>query len=168
MKGTVVYDSYYGNTKIVAQAIAEELEAEGHEVELRSLRERHPEPSGGDFMFLGSPVRMGSVSGRVKRYVNKLDQDAWKDKPIVVFTTILMLPKDATDAQKKSQDTWDIGAGRKLRDLAKSRGLNAVDNHLWIKVKGMKGPLVETGVDETRQFTRDISGQELQQDRVQE
>ncbi len=107
-------------------------------------------------MFLGSPVRMGSVSGRVKRYVKKLDEVVWKDKPIVVFTTTLMLPKDATEQQKRSQDKWDWGAGRKLRDLAKSRGLNAVENHLWVEVKGMKGPLVETGVERAKQFTRDI------------
>ncbi len=91
----------------------------------------------------------------MKRYVKKLDIDVWKDKPIVVFTTTLMLPKDATDEQKRSQDKWDWGAGRKLRDLAKSRGLNAVENHLWVEVKGMKGPL-ETGVENTKQFTRDI------------
>jgi flavorubredoxin len=148
MKGVVVYDSHYGNTKIVAKAIAEELKAEGHEAELRSLRAHHPEPPQGDIMFLGSPVRMGSVSGRVKRYVKKLD-------------------KDATDEQKRSQDKWDIDAGRKLRDLAKSRGLSVVEKHLWVKVKGMKGPLVETGVEETGQFTRDIPGQELRQDRRQ-
>jgi flavodoxin len=167
MKGVVVYDSYCGNTKVVAQAIAEELEAEGHEAELRSMREHHAEPPHGDIMFLGSPVRLGSVSGRVKRFVKKLDKDAWKDNPIVVFTTILMLSKDATDEQRRSQDNWDIGAGRKLRDLAKSTGLNAVERHLCIGVKGMKGPLAETGVEETKQFTRDIHGQELRQDRRQ-
>ena len=156
MKGVVVYESYYGNTKILAEAIAEQLKVEGYKVELRSVREHYPESLQGDIMFLGSPVRMGSVSGRVKRYVKKLDKDVWKDKPIVVFTTTLMLPKDATDMQKRSQEKWDRGAGCKLRDLAKSRGLNAVENHLWVEVKGMKGPLVETGVENAKQFVRDI------------
>jgi flavodoxin len=156
MRGVVVYESYYGNTKIVAEAIAEELKAEGHQAELRSVRQHYPEPPQGDIMLLGSPVRMGSVSGRVKRYIKKLDKGVWKDKPIVVFTTTLMLPKDATDEQKRNQDKWDWGAGRTLRDLAKSRGLNAVDNHLWVEVRSMKGPLVETGVESARQFTRDI------------
>jgi flavodoxin len=156
MKGVVVYESYYGNTKILAEAIAEQLKVEGHETELRSVREHYPESPQGDIIFLGSPVRMGSVSGKVKRYVKKLDKDVWKDKPIVVFTTILMLSKDATDEQKRSQEKWDLGAGRKLRDLAKSRGLNVVENHLWVEVKGLKGPLVETGVEYTKQFVRDI------------
>lgn len=156
MRGVVIYDTHYGNTKIVAQAIAEQLKVDGHEVELRSVRERHPEPPQGDIMFLGSPVRMGAVSGRVKRYVNTLDENVWKDKPIVVFTTTLMLPKNATDEQKRSQEKWDWGAGRKLGDLAKSRGLNAVEKHLWVEVTGLKGPLVETGVQSAKEFARDI------------
>jgi hypothetical protein len=82
-------------------------------------------------MFSGSAVRMGAVLGWVKRYVKKLDEDVWKDKPIVVFTTPLMLPKDATDEQKRNQDKWDWGAGRKLRDLAKSRRLNAVERSTY-------------------------------------
>jgi flavodoxin len=38
LKGLVVNDTYYGNTKIVADAIVEQLRAEGCEAELRSVR----------------------------------------------------------------------------------------------------------------------------------
>lgn len=156
MKGVVVYESYYGNTKVLAEAIAEQLKVEGYEAELRNVRKHYPETLQGDIMFLGSPVRMGSVSSRVKRYVKKLNTNVWKDKPIVVFTTTLMLPKDATEKQKQSQEKWDRSAGRRLRDSAKSRGLNAIENCLWVEVKGMKGPLAETGVENTKQFAHAI------------
>jgi flavodoxin len=156
MTGVVVYESYYGNTKMLAEAIAGQLEADGCEAELRNVRKHYPEILQGDLLFLGSPIRMGSVSGRVKRFVKKLDKNVWKDKPIVVFTTTLMLPKDATDKQKKSQEKWDRSAGPRLGDLAKSRGLNALENCLWVEVKGIKGPLVETGVETAKQFAHDI------------
>ena len=107
-------------------------------------------------MFLGSPIRMGSVTRKVKKYVKKLDGAAWKDKPIVVFTTILLQPENATDAQKESREKYDIAAGRKLGDLARSEGLKVAENHLWVDVKGMKGPLVETGVEKTKQFVHDF------------
>ncbi len=155
MKAVVVYDSSFGNTKVVAEAIAEQLRAEGCDTELLSVRERRPAPPEGDIMFVGSPVRLGSVTGRVKRFVEKLDEDAWRDRPIVVFTTILKLRDNATDEQKLSYEKYDIGAGRKLRDLARSRGLNAVDDHLGAEVKGIRGPLVETAIDKTKQFTHD-------------
>jgi Flavodoxin domain len=156
MKGTIVYDSYYGNTKMVAQAIAEQLRAEGDEADLRSVRERQKTPPDGDILFLGSPVRMGSVTGRVKKYVKKLDETEWKDRPVVVFTTILALPEDATDAQRHSHDAYDIGAGLKLGELARSRGLRAIEDPLWVEVRGMKGPLVETGVEKTKRFTHEL------------
>lgn len=156
MKAVVVYDSSFGNTKVVAEAIAEQLKADGCDIELRSVRERHPAAPEGDIMFVGSPVRWGLVTGRVKRFVKKLDEDAWKDKPIVVFTTILKLRENATEEQLRSHEDYDVGAGRKLRDLARSRGLNAVENHLWVAVEGMKGPLIETGIEETKRFTREI------------
>ncbi len=156
MKGVIVYESHFGNTKIVAEAIAAELEAAGHRAELRSVRDRHPEPPRGDILFLGSPVRMGSASARVKRFIGKLDVDAWKGRPIVVFTTILKLPENATDAQKQSQEKWDRGAGRKLSELAKSAGFEPVEKHLWVEVTGLKGPLVETAIESTREFTRDL------------
>jgi flavodoxin len=155
-KGLVVYDTYYGNTKIVADAIAGQLKAEGYEVELRSVQEKYPDPPRGDIMFLGSPVRMGSVTRKVKKYAKKLDEGVWKDRPIVVFTTILLQPETATEKQKESREKYDIAAGRNLRDLARSEGLNAVENHLWADVKGLKGPLVETGVEKTKQFVHDF------------
>ncbi|HEX7392934.1 MAG TPA: flavodoxin domain-containing protein [Thermoplasmata archaeon] len=156
MKGIVVYDTYYGNTKTVAEAIVEQLKAEGHETELRSVRVKYPAPPQGDIMFLGSPVRMGSVTRRVKKYVEKLDLGLWKDKSIVVFTTILALPENPTDKQKESREKYDIAAGRRFGDLARAEGLRVVENHLWVDVKGMKGPLVETAAETTKQFTRDI------------
>jgi flavodoxin len=156
VKSVIVYESHFGNTKIVAETIATELEAAGHQVELRNVRDRHPEPPRGDIMFLGSPVRMGSVSGKVKRFIGKLDMATWKGKPIVVFTTTLKLPENATDAQKQSQEKLDWGAGRKLGELAGSAGLDAVEKSLWVEVTGLRGPLVETGIESTRRFTRDI------------
>jgi menaquinone-dependent protoporphyrinogen IX oxidase len=156
VKGVVVYDTYYGNTKIVAEAIAEQLRAEGHEAELRDVGEKFPVPPQGDIMFVGSPVRMGSVTRKVKKFIQKLDTGLWKDRPIVVFTTVLALPQNPSDQQKESREKWDLAAGRKLSELAKSSGLKAVENRLWVEVKGNKGPLVETGTEKTRQFTRDM------------
>lgn len=81
MKGVVVYDSYFGNTKRVAEAIVEQFKAEGHEVELRSVREKHPAPLQGDILFLGSPIRLGSVTGKVKKYLKKLDKAFGRESP---------------------------------------------------------------------------------------
>jgi flavodoxin I len=157
LKGVVAYDSYFGNTKKVAETILEQIRAEGHEGELRSVKEDYPSPPQGDFLFVGSPNRMGRVTGRTKRFVKKLDLEAWRNKPMAVFTTIALLPKEgANEKQKKGAEKWALGAAPKLRDMAKARGLNVVDKVLYVEVKDSKGPLVDTGVEQTKQFAREF------------
>lgn len=99
---------------------------------------------------------MGSVTRKVKKFVTKLDKGIWRDRPIVVFTTILLQPENATDKQKESREKYDIAAGRRFAELARSEGLDAVESHLWVDVKGTKGPLVETGIEKAKQFTHEM------------
>ena len=157
MKGIVAYDSYYGNTKKVAEALVEEIRSVGHEAELRSVREDYPSPPQGDFLFLGSPVRMGSVTGRTKRFVKHLDKSVWKDRPVAVFTTVGRRPEgEVTEKQRASYEKWALNAAPKLRDKAKDLGLNVVDKVLAVEVKDSKGPLVDNGVEQTKQFAREF------------
>ena len=157
MKGIVVYDSYFGNTRKVAEAIIEQIKSEGHEAELRSVREDYPSPPQGDFILVGSPNRMGGVTGRTKRYVKHLDRSVWKDKPLAIFTTVASHPEgEVTEKEKSNYERWALRAGPKLRDKAKELGLNAVDKVLYVEVKGQKGPLAENGVEQTKQFVHEF------------
>jgi len=157
LKGIVAYDTYYGNTKLVAEAVLEQIKADGHEGELRNVRERYPAPPQGDFLFVGSPVRMGSVTRNTKRFVKNLDEAVWKDKPTAVYTTTGLMPRKFSDEKaKKTAEKWILGAGIKLRDLAKARGLNTADKLLYVEVKDSKGPLVDTGIEKTKQYTREF------------
>jgi NAD(P)H dehydrogenase (quinone) len=154
VKALVVYDSYFGNTKAVAEAIAEQAKSDGLEVETRFVRDRSAVPSA-DILFLGSPVRMGSTTGRAKRFVKHLDAGAWSGRPIAVFTTTLHLPDDATQKQRESQEKWDRTAGRKLAELAGSQGLRLAAEPSWVEVEGMRGPVVESGFEQAKRFAHD-------------
>jgi flavodoxin len=157
MKGTVAYDSYYGNTKKVAEAIVEQIKADGHDAELRSVRDGKTPPPRGDFIFVGSPIRFGGATGRTKRYVKHLDLAVWKEKPLVVFATIGKKPAgEVTEKQNASYQKWAAGAAPKLRDIAKARGLNAVDSVPAVEVKDAKGPLVDNGIEQTKKFTHEF------------
>jgi multimeric flavodoxin WrbA len=154
MKALVAHDSYYGNTKLVAEAIAEELQVQGHSVELRSLRTKYPDPPVGDVVFVASPVRMGSATRRAKKFIKGLDMEAWRGKPFAVLTTILELSEDVTPQRMNSRGQYDIPAGARMADLARAEGLAALEDHLWADVRGNKGPLVETGIERAKEFTR--------------
>ncbi len=160
MKAVVVYDTYFGNTKRVAEAIAEQLKADGHEADLRSVRDDPSSPPQADILFVGSPIRFGGPTGRVKRFVKRLDKEVWTGKPLVVFTTTGEMPKEpATEKQKYSFDKWALGGGRKLRDLARARGFNALENYLWVEVvqaDSKTATLVPSGIEKTKQFAHEV------------
>ena len=83
MKGTVVYDSIHGNTKQIAEGIAEQLRSDGVDVELFSVRERKT-PSG-DFLFLGSPTRGSRPTKPSVQFLEGLDVSYWSSHPVVLF-----------------------------------------------------------------------------------
>jgi len=155
MKGVVAYDTYYGNTKLVAEAIAEEIRAQGHEAEVRSVKDAWPPPQQGDILFVGSPVRFKKVTRATKRFVNRLDRESWKGKPVVVFTTVGKMPgPGATEKEKRAAEKWIMPGAAVLRDFVRARGLNAADEVLRVEVKDWKGPLVDEGIEQTKAFVR--------------
>lgn len=72
MKVLVVYFSQTGNTEKVAQAIFREA-SQTHEVETKKLEEVNAgDLAGYDFVFIGSPIHAGNLSGPVKDFLNSL------------------------------------------------------------------------------------------------
>jgi len=53
MMGLVFYDSVHGNTKQVAEAIAEQIKTDGHQARIINLSSDPAGTMGGDFMFIG-------------------------------------------------------------------------------------------------------------------
>jgi len=151
MKGIVAYDSVYGNTKKVAEAIAEEVKSEGHEVELISIKEVGEGRVEGDFMFVGSPTRVGRMTRGTKDFVERLDGEYWKSRPIVVFDTVGPLSEDQ-EKRKKWLERIDKSAATRMQDLARSRGLGVHSEVLHIAVTGFKGPLASDALDMARDF----------------
>jgi flavodoxin len=142
MKGIVAYDSVNGNTKQVAEAMASELTEEGHEVELVFLKDGGESPTG-DVMFIGSPTRGMKMTRGTGKFIESLNVEYWKAKPVFVFDTVGPLSKD--DAKRRGQLEM-IGKGvknaaEKIRDLATQRGLRVHPTAMHFAVVGMWGPL---------------------------
>ena len=152
MKGVVAYDSVYGNTKLVAEAIAEQIRSEGHEVELIALRDRGGVAPAGDFIFVGSPTRMGRMTKKAKEFVEELDEEHWKSRPIVTFDTVGPLPEDE-EKRKKWLSRIDKSAATRMQELAMQRGLSVYQDALHVAVTGFKGPLAPDALDMAKEFT---------------
>lgn len=155
MKGIVAFDSVYGNTLKVAEAIAEELRGQGQEIEVIDLGKRIPRGAEADFAFIGSPTRMTKMTGRTKRFLRRLRKEHWSGHTIVAFDTVLKLPEDPEKRTRSAKWTED-GAGPKIRAFAEERGMKVHPEVLRAEVVGMKGPLAPDALDKSREFARRV------------
>jgi menaquinone-dependent protoporphyrinogen IX oxidase len=88
MKGIVVYDTSYGNTKKIAETIAETLKESGVEVDLFDVKDvKKSIARDYDFLVLGSPTRFGTMSFAIKGFLGKVKTEEWISKPFAAFDT---------------------------------------------------------------------------------
>jgi flavodoxin len=156
MKGIVAYDSVHGNTKQVAEAIAEQIRSDGHQVELVALRDGSVGAVAGDFMLIGSPTRAGRMTREAKEFVENLNREDWKNRPVVTFDTVGPLSKDEEKRKKalKMIEDGSRNAASRMQELCRERGMNAYPKVLHVAVTGMWGPLAPDALGMARDFTR--------------
>jgi flavorubredoxin len=84
----VMYDTHYGNTERIAQAIAKGIEESGHRVECRCQSDSGEEDLIGVRLWvLGSPTRWGRPTFRFKTLILNAVKEAGVAHDFVVFDT---------------------------------------------------------------------------------
>jgi hypothetical protein len=163
MKGLVVYDSYFGNATQVANAIATELEAAGHQVRTINLQTAKPNQRTlalvTDFIVLGGPTRMKHISRRARNFAKDLDAQLWAGKAALVYDTYGPL---SPDPAKNQDNNWLYPGGvADLRRTLTANGLKVFGKDLRCLVLAQRGPLAPQAIDDARaaarQFAHDLS-----------
>lgn len=142
MKALIVYDTKYGNTKIVAELIAEGINSvEGNEITINNVKDVDLNKENSyDMILIGSPNHVGSHTKSVKKFINKLSEALLKINSFAVFDTYLS--KDFEKTVKKMEKQ----ISERMPDLKKAApGLS-------IKVEGMKGPITEIDLPKCKEF----------------
>lgn len=149
MKVFVVYDTKYGNTKLVAEEIVNGIEdVGGIETAIGYVKEVDiEEVAGSDAILIGAPNHMGGPSWTIGGFIDKLGRVNLKAKGFAVFDTYA--GTDFEKAVKKMEE----------RINRKIPGLKQIAPGLSIKVQGMKGPLVEGELPKCREFGKRIANQ---------
>lgn len=151
VKVIICYDSKYGNTKIAAEKILEGLkEVETSikyvkEVDVTNLIDI-------DTIVLGAPNHMGRPSQTMKKFINKLAKLDLQIKNVAIFGTYAGKVRTVDRAVKKLQKMV----------IKKLPNLNQVLPTLSIRVKGIRGPIVEGALEKCVDFGKKIANQ-LQQ-----
>jgi hypothetical protein len=136
----LLYRSYYGNTKLVADALAKELVARGSKARVQDLRRRLPDLAGIDLILVGAPTRMARVTWRAKSVLGKLKRKGFTAGKVAVFDLYGPLPKTPEELEKGRKWLYPGAAGI-LHKRAVDLGLNVHPNAMRFLVSEMKGPL---------------------------
>ena len=101
VKVIVVYQSKYGNTKLVAETITEGMsKVEGIEAVIKELKEVDLNKiSDYDGILIGSPNHYGGPTKGIKEFIDRLGILRLKGKSFAVFDTYL--GKKVTSSSKK-------------------------------------------------------------------
>ena len=144
-----MYESKYGNTKRVAEAIAEEMQrVGGMEVTLAALKGVDIEDIANcDMILLGGPTHFGGPTGGVRKFIDALGKRDVNGKSVAVFDTYM--GEDFEKGVRKMEE--------QIR--AKAPSLKLLAPGLSIRVEGMKGPIVEGELVRCKDFVKQLAAQ---------
>jgi flavorubredoxin len=141
-RAIIIYESKYGNTKRVAEVIAEGMrEVSGVEAVLNEVKEVELDKiTEFDAILVGSPNHMGSATRGIRKFVDELGRLSPGVKLGAVFDTYI--GRDFEKAVKKMEK--QIGE--------KVPGLKLAVPGLSVKVEGMKGPISGGELPKSKEF----------------
>jgi flavodoxin len=130
MKALVIYDSLYGNTEKIAQAIAKSIGEEAKAVGVGEVKvadiDKYP------FVIIGSPTQGGRHTVAMKTFLDNLPADALAGKRLAAFDTRM----------KGFVKIFGYAAPR-IEAALRAKGGNTTAQPQGFLVKGGKGPLAD-------------------------
>ena len=153
MKGIVVYDTSYGNTKKIAETIADTLKEAGIEADLFHIKEvKKLSAKDYSFLVLGSPTKFGTMSFAMKFFLGKVKGEEWVNKPFAAFDT-----ENPENIEKARAENKEWSAAEKISEKLREKKMNELLPVLKAAVLGQKGPLVEGEIERTKDYTRELA-----------
>ncbi len=153
MKSIIVYDSSYGNTKKIAETIAETLKESGIEVDLFYVKNvKKLNAKDYDFFVLGSPTKFGTMSFAVKFFLGKVKSEEWMNKPFAAFDT-----ENPENIEQSRIQNKEWSAAEKIAQKLREKKMNQLLPVLKALVIGQKGPLVEGEIEKTKDYAKQLA-----------
>ncbi|WXG47561.1 MAG: flavodoxin domain-containing protein [Candidatus Atabeyarchaeum deiterrae] len=150
VKVSVVYDTKYGNTKLVAEKIVEGMrEIAEIETAIADVKEVNLEKvARSDAVLIGSPNHATRPARGIVAFIDKLGKLDLKTKWVAVF-----------DTQGGGKSFEQVVKKMEKRISEKVPSLKLITPGLSIKVTGMKGPVAEGELPKCVDFGKKIATQ---------
>lgn len=139
MKSLIIYDSFFGNTKLIAQTIGKELGEETRIVHVSEFQESMLQ--GLDLLVIGSPILGWKPSENTQKFLNSLPE--LNGLKICTFDTRMniIIHGDAT---------------KKMSERLVSLGGNMVVTPQSFCVSGKEGPLAKGELEKAKELGKKL------------
>ena len=144
MKTLSVYDSVYGNTEKIAQAIGGAITGEVKVLRIGEVNP--PELKTLDLLIVGSPTQGGRPTPAIQDFLNKVSESAIKGINIAAFDTRF---------STRFMGIFGYAAGR-IADSLKKKGGTLILSPEGFFVKGKEGPLKEGELERAATWAKEI------------
>ncbi len=148
----VVYDSVFGNTAKIAEAIGEAL----GDKPVRKVTDVRPEDLEGlQILFIGSPTRAFNPTPATMTFIKNLGPNALKGVKAAAFDT--RIPEDQTNSGILRLMVKLFGyADKKIAKALTQVGAVLALENAGFGVTGTEGPLVEGELDRAKAWAKEI------------
>jgi flavodoxin I len=156
MKYLVVYDSIFGNTEKIAQAVAGELAKAGEGLAVRVSEVKTDQLAGLDLLVVGSPTRGFRPTPAVKDFLKGLPSQSLKDVQAGAFDTRVVIKEVNNAFLTIMAGIFGYAAQPIARQLA-GKGAQVLPPIEGFFVSGSEGPLNEGESQRAEEWARGIS-----------
>jgi len=139
MKTLIIFDSNFGNTKIIAETIAKELDAKAISVSDFNIKKFE----GVDLFIVGSPIIGWKPTEKIIKFLTSLTTDHLKEVKIATFDTRIKLFIHGN-------------AAKKISNWLKKLGAKTIIEPQGFFVKSMRGPLFEEEIKKATMWAKTI------------
>ena len=162
MRAVVAYESWFGNTGALAEAVADELRA-SHEVALVSVDEPPPSLEGVDLVVVGAPTHVHGLSSRFSRRAALEQQGVEREPGRGARGWLAELPAGdgrraaAFDTRVDKPVVLVGSAGRTLGKRLARKGFALVAPSESFFVRDSEGPLEDGELERARAWARGLA-----------
>jgi flavodoxin len=155
MKALVIYDSFFGNTEKVAQAIGSAL-GSPNDVSVRRVSEmNHELLKDVELLIVGSPTRAFSPTPSIKTFVKSLRGGSLKGIKVSAFDTRMNIDEKTPGILRFLAGIFGF-AGKPILDGLVRKGGDQVMPSEGFFVIGSEGPLVDGELERAAEWAKRI------------
>lgn len=141
MKTLIIYDSFFGNTKLLAETIGKELGNDTKVIHVSDFKQE--DLKGVSLLIVGSPILGWRPSEKTTAFLMSFGKDQLKGIKVATFDTRMkiIIHGDAT---------------KKMSEMLSNLGAEVIVEPNWFIVAGKEGPLAGGEITRAQEWAKKI------------